>query len=143
MPIRPTLLALLLTAGCLEADPPPPELYEIVGTIVSDSCFGETGSTTGADDSYVIAFERGDDGWSVLLDDELGFIPCDGDGGSFTCTTTLAAIDPHTRVYTFEGVRDELTLQAELTLELRCDPAAGACFECMAVEQITGTRLWP
>jgi hypothetical protein len=124
---------------------PTREVYQIVGTTLSDTCFGETGSTLGGGTSdYGIFFEETDEGWSVLMDIDMPMLPCEGPKDDFVCTgqdepeTTTV---PGLRTYTLVGSRDDETIEATFTGEITCEEGTTGCTPCAMEMEITGTLL--
>jgi hypothetical protein len=92
-------------------------------------------------DYDVLKFDQQPTGLSVFLDPDIGWIPCDGSVSQFDCRwgNAPSSTPGGTWNWALVGHSDGQTLEATLTLRVKCDGTGGGqCEECEIVAHVTG-----
>ena len=119
-----------LVLSTFEAD------FDVEGDLLDQTCDGDWQDEF---DDLAIRVVQDPTGFSVFVDDDVGWIPCAGWVEGFDCRWGTAAGDAPDGVWhwVLEGTVDEDQFDATLTITLACD-GADDCEPCYVIGTVQG-----
>jgi hypothetical protein len=126
-----------------EGVPPPLVLSTVAGEardvdleLVDSSCDNDVLDDI---DDLELKLSQVSTGLSVFVDDDLGWIPCDGWVEDFDCRWGEAANNDGSWSWRLWGTAAGAELDALLSLTVTCEAGDDECEACEAVAQVTGS----
>lgn len=111
--------------------------YDVDVNVVDDTCGGDVADVFR---DFTIKMAQVSTGLSVLVDFDVGWVPCEGSVYAFDCQWGNAPTDDTESVWSWSliGEASAQEVEATLTLEVTCSGGGGDCEPCSIVADYAG-----